>query len=1325
MSTTTTKLTFDLLRGGWMMVSSSLPSEMICLNQATNQAITTKDISASNLIGVEAAIPITDAGSVSNVEDSLFVYFLTQGQYWTYDGTSFGLSQSHENAITLKLSGTTDQFTAEVFDNKNTSLGFLVKDTPTNQAANTLSVKPKTNDFFSWFQLLARYQTPDFPINGLLPGEVLICGGAAYQGTAFIIKGSPIPAYNLNAAPYIQPVGTSSTGDLILSNIGSMKFGPSTNIVLSTADRGYNQFFYTNVPETTTDGNNSPTQIWSTVGYYQTNIAVGQEYEGNWSLYVDQGLLTMQANGQLLATPDDGTAPTDPLSFPNFSRAPISRLPNNEPIPGKVAYLYSGNLPPFFINKEPGGKVSFQDVQTGQFYLYNGTGFSLTNDGSLRCLIEMRYRNNMSTLSSGQVALFEKPIFGNQAAVYVVSHDIAPSNFPTDMTINSIAVGPNTTLDLLDSSGNIINQTTIDKNVADINSIVLSGTVAGLRIGRTVMLQGSRLSASSQLIDDFLPDTSGNYSNPATACWRTVLTVKDDKGGFVNGANVQIKMECSTDINVYVAGKAYPMTNGVPEQFTTDFSGTITLLNEANDVVSPVMYVQTEGMDVNEWTVVHLDQGLHEALMVVNESEIANKIPESAGRTSKVSPFKGKLKKGEETDLANALNALFSSINYDNGNESMAGDVAANAAAAGSAANVTHFKSVAAAHTKPYRRTVSTRHSKHKHFSLNFNSEKRAVFTPYTSGSIAMATFYDAARASSGGSIHRISLQNDSIFDWLEEVVNDVEDFIVSTVDDIEDAVEEGWNEVVDGLVVAFQYVKDGITYVIEGVITLVDDIILLGQWLLEKFGIAVDAIVDFFSYLFNWEAIQQTAAGITGMWNQGLQYMVDSIEEAKKSVDATITEVTKDMTNYLTETIKELDKNQYNIWKEDADNPSSDATALKNNYVMAKVQQDPNINDDSGFDILSKGLQKAVDDFVDRLTVNNPSDPDHKQQSKIEAVLTAFQTEAQQIISSISSIDSFDSFAASLLGILRDAISMISDIVIFLVDVTATIFEALLGLLNDFMTWEWPIPIVGDLFQEISGGLPLNGLNLYALLMAIPINVLERGIAYDSGKSKVMSTKKALITNDTSTPFIDEEGILIGWMMTTAVNTFFEPLLDAKAMSNVVIPNMNSPFVKMSDPEGNFISMLSICNSVIIRVLNIVSIASTYADGSKMSSKDIVGLTVLTSTTLAPFLSAMITDANKNGYVMTAVGTVNFGLSVAHTVLVGNDSASTDSQTFLADSRMTATATGPLKFCKTESFLVDTEGISGIILIAWDIICGTTATALNIVSLVKSADGD
>ncbi|KAK6526111.1 hypothetical protein TWF281_011148 [Arthrobotrys megalospora] len=322
--------------------------------------------------------------------------------------------------------------------------------------------------------------------------------------------------------------------------------------------------------------------------------------------------------------------------------------------------------------------------------------------------------------------------------------------------------------------------------------------------------------------------------------------------------------------------------------------------------------------------------------------------------------------------------------------------------------------------------------------------------------------------------VHKIGDIVDDAIDGAEELGKNIADTVKDAINDAVDAVKKATKEVVQMAVTVggevYKFAMTTVSEVVRGV-----------TWVLKKVKVALDKIIEFIGFLFNWTDILDTSDSIVAIITSGLDYGEQKVEDVE-ALAKSFFETSKDkIRNALGDLGGNTTAQQAGSEPSTQGNSSPSDTSVAFNWVGYQLEHNGCITN-ATMDVPSDGDASIIkgiwDDLLDEI-----KDAEGFASDTIKNLLSFFSS------------PSIPSLASVLTKITGSAIDFALSTLENIVDVFLRIVRLGIRSVKALGEYTIQLPIFSELWKFITGGRDLTLFNLLGMITAIPTTLLMKTV--------------------------------------------------------------------------------------------------------------------------------------------------------------------------------------------------------------------------------------
>ena len=281
---------------------------------------------------------------------------------------------------------------------------------------------------------------------------------------------------------------------------------------------------------------------------------------------------------------------------------------------------------------------------------------------------------------------------------------------------------------------------------------------------------------------------------------------------------------------------------------------------------------------------------------------------------------------------------------------------------------------------------------------------------------------------------------------------------------------EDAYHLVIDWLGDTFRFVLKGIQAIGKAI-----------SWVFNKVLVAVEKLIEFVGFLFQWDDILQTADSINAIINAGLSYGKSQIGALKIAVDNSITTLRDTVTNgRLKAPNTATASNEQDPQSTDKMKAAQDGVAY--NFGSYHMQHSGFATDSKLTPKTPSSLPKGSDEDLKRIwnSISNEVDT-------VKDLVEGIAQDIKDLFTPGTNTDQiFDRLKDQLIKAALDTVQNVAD---FLLQAISLVISELQDLGNA----EIQVPVFGALWSLVTEGRPFTLFNCLSLILAIPTTILYK----------------------------------------------------------------------------------------------------------------------------------------------------------------------------------------------------------------------------------------
>ncbi|OTA69582.1 hypothetical protein K449DRAFT_418966 [Hypoxylon sp. EC38] len=344
-------------------------------------------------------------------------------------------------------------------------------------------------------------------------------------------------------------------------------------------------------------------------------------------------------------------------------------------------------------------------------------------------------------------------------------------------------------------------------------------------------------------------------------------------------------------------------------------------------------------------------------------------------------------------------------------------------------------------------------------------------------------------------------------WNWVKDRVEDVVEWTCNVINRVIDAVGRVVEKVVE---MTIKLGNEVYKFVLDSVATIATGI----SWVFEKLGAALDKIIEFIGFLFQWDDILTTTDSLVTIFNAGLDYGQLKVGVLEKKAKSWIGDAKSEIKDALARIRNKNQKELGQVSKSDvsakSDNPMGDSVAF--NWVGYQIQHGGVVTNaaitppSSGGDTNDKVLAEIWDEFKNEFKV-----AENFVENLSGDFLDLIKSNTWDDVTNVLS-----KFTDDLIDLVMDTLGNATGVILKIVRLGIRTVKSL----GDF---EIECPIITQLWKFVTKGRPLTLFNFCALLISIPTTILMKAVT-----GKKPAALKGRLTGNTFGQFL-ENGVVSG----------------------------------------------------------------------------------------------------------------------------------------------------------------------------------------------------
>ena len=309
------------------------------------------------------------------------------------------------------------------------------------------------------------------------------------------------------------------------------------------------------------------------------------------------------------------------------------------------------------------------------------------------------------------------------------------------------------------------------------------------------------------------------------------------------------------------------------------------------------------------------------------------------------------------------------------------------------------------------------------------------------------------------------------------------------------------WEKAKEGFHFVMEKVAEGVKFVIKigeqvfnWIVKTIHEIGGFIQKVFESIKVFFKDLFEFLAFLFDWDAIIATKNAYKGFVNNSLEGLRSEIGNIKKFIDKTLEDQISKFSPELVNIPNQMDKVDV------TDSPKESAADPRSNWLNSKKDY---LDKSKGGELRKKMPTEFSNVFEDLINDLKPI----LQETGV-GLLGQIQLVGDEFTKVINGKITF-------LDFLEFAMQKLAGTGLFLLkqlmDIIMRTLEALVEVAYVGLNKEWQIPIISELYKQISGGDALTFLDVMCLFVAIPTTILY----------KIAENKAPFESNETRDAFV------------------------------------------------------------------------------------------------------------------------------------------------------------------------------------------------------------
>ena len=608
--------------------------------------------------------------------------------------------------------------------------------------------------------------------------------------------------------------------------------------------------------------------------------------------------------------------------------------------------------------------------------------------------------------------------------------------------------------------------------------------------------------ATSQLVQDF--DFSGKKSSEPTkiSTYTTELTLTDPDGAPRD--NMDVRIWATEPTKISVGNIEYSVDTRNFAQVSTDGNGKVRITSPANSLSSPGLLLWAQFMVEDEQILIHPDNQVHSDLCNIDKNGLKN----AKGFNNK------KIVKKEYQDDDQAIGAVVDSVKA-------LMQMTQPSSADGQPVQSRSVKNdyVTRGYDSGTIRTVKSGDSASQiKCEQNFSLSLRA----------GSASFQQLDTEQTQTEVQARSVYARAVWDEIEDGWNDFTDAVDNAGSDFVDLVVYAGDEFLEQAEAVATLIVDGVETVYKFVVDTVEKAVKLVEAIFEAIVEAIQFVIEWLSWLLDWQRINEMRKHIAKSVNEGLSYMMSDevLGLAKSMTDESFGDLKAQMHKAFDEMRKIVGDSKV-IDVESGGETGSDEpdNGARDNWLTQKFTDNafPQSNNSSARQVESPSTSARSMSGID---AGDATDAINDFYKKVEKLITDEVFQEMLDVASKLNFDSSSAFLNSSLSALIDVAEGFFELALDFIEVIVSGLVDLLGklgdTLHDFLNDEIDIPFISDLYEWVVGS-KLTVLNLIAFIAAVPAVIYEK--ATDTNLISGTKTAAAQQTSTRSTQQRSESG--------------------------------------------------------------------------------------------------------------------------------------------------------------------------------------------------------
>ena len=547
--------------------------------------------------------------------------------------------------------------------------------------------------------------------------------------------------------------------------------------------------------------------------------------------------------------------------------------------------------------------------------------------------------------------------------------------------------------------------------------------------------------------------------------YSTEVTVLNDAGQPM--PNQAIKIWADDRLRLEINGGSYWVDASRPASLTTNSIGQLTIIAPTNSFSTSLLKFWTEGMTPGTTVVLEPNLAEQDSLRTVSPQDLLN-AQDKEGNYLLQGSYRNQ-------DTANNLSqAIQQSMSL------VAPTVGSTAAVANLVGQKTQRSPLYYLESsEPVSGKIDLRAVPEQHWCVSFASGQPVFTVLERSEAESRIAELKATLPQYGGFL---GIDWGDVWESVKEGVAELSHIVVNTVS--------------EGIHVFITFVVNGFQHVYDGVITLVEEAFDLVEGLYEQVKVTYEQLSEWLGFYFDWDDIKRTAETIEHSFNEIMDFTVLAVQYLKGKVDKQLQSIEANLQTQVDQYIQTLDPNQ-----------------TLGQAAQEYVTPSPVFDDNIGHNILLNAFinnysqLNVANPAAVNLTATGQSSPFQAILDTLNELVDTFETGAGKkafddaivYFEQIKNGPSDQALQLTLSGLLKivegialASLTAINVVIDALFDGVDAVIQALKALVNE----DWRIPIVSELYQEITGeSLTFKPIQIISLMIAIPGTAIYKGL--------------------------------------------------------------------------------------------------------------------------------------------------------------------------------------------------------------------------------------